>query len=249
MIRINNKRQPPPSHLLASSSSKSPSPSPLLYSSYSPEPNSIYNHHSNYHLQSSSSSSLYNNISTTPSPTVSPLPPTDLPTADDNNNLMMITKPGPSEGKPKKRISFALPADEDIGRGCGGQDGAAGGGGGSSQVFNKLRNRRMSSPAIPNNSAMTNVQPARPKIPSLKMYKILDGLDLRSSVPLSPTRLYQSLGKYNLLKLILFKLNCSINNQIYLFFISFIILVEFPDLITWKAPTEKEKPTMIGITN
>lgn len=82
-----------------------------------------------------------------------------------------------TDEKMKKRISFALPEDtHDFG---------------SSEAFRNLSKRRMSSPAV-----STNVRPKnRPKIPSLKEYKILDGLDLRSSVPLSPTRLYQGLGE------------------------------------------------------
>ncbi|XP_015787914.1 protein phosphatase 1 regulatory subunit 37 [Tetranychus urticae] len=195
---------PPP---IASSSSANLTPSPLLYSPYpSPEP-----------LQSSTSSFHHNRE--TPSPTISPLPSDNVTSpynyskpfyADPNNNTednfseVATCTTAAVNPKPKKRISFALPDDT-----CGFP-------GSSSEAFTKLRNRRMSSPAVPNNSTAVH-KPTRPKIPSLKMYKILDGLDLKSSVPLSPTRLYQSL--------------------------------EFPDLISWKLPSEKEKPVMIGITN
>ncbi|KAI1284822.1 Protein phosphatase 1 regulatory subunit 37 [Halotydeus destructor] len=49
-------------------------------------------------------------------------------------------------------------------------------------------NRRMSTPNMPSSPAIAIPRP-RPKIPSLKTLTTLDSLDLKSSVPLSPTRL------------------------------------------------------------
>ncbi|XP_065292678.1 protein phosphatase 1 regulatory subunit 37-like [Dermacentor albipictus] len=83
-----------------------------------------------------------------------------------------IAAPPSSGGMERKRkISFQLP------------EGTTGEGG---RLLNGRADRRMSTPAMPvSNSA------ARKKLTALKLCKRLESLDLRSTVPLSPTRLLE----------------------------------------------------------
>ncbi|RWS30785.1 protein phosphatase 1 regulatory subunit 37-like protein [Leptotrombidium deliense] len=73
--------------------------------------------------------------------------------------------------KPKRKISFLLPEKQTESLDSG--------------KYN--HNRRMSTPAM--STAATKKH--RSRVPSLKMFKTLESLDLKSSVPLSPTRLCQ----------------------------------------------------------
>ncbi|KAH8028159.1 hypothetical protein HPB51_013663 [Rhipicephalus microplus] len=78
-------------------------------------------------------------------------------------------------GERRRKISFQLP------------EGTTGEGG---RLFNGRGDRRMSTPAMPvSNSA------ARKKLTALKLCKRLESLDLRSTVPLSPTRLLEGWGE------------------------------------------------------
>lgn len=62
------------------------------------------------------------------------------------------------------------------------------------ETSNHNKNRRMSTPAMSTTSGQQNTKKARPKIPTLKIISPdLNALDLRSSVPLSPTSLCRSL--------------------------------------------------------
>lgn len=75
--------------------------------------------------------------------------------------------------EPRRRISFLLPESA---------EGPVG--------SNNLKNRRMSTPAMPSVAAQQRSKPSRPKIPTLKILsENLNALDLKSSVPLSPTSL------------------------------------------------------------
>lgn len=62
------------------------------------------------------------------------------------------------------------------------------------ETSNHNKNRRMSTPAMSTTVGQQNVKKQRPKIPTLKIISPdLNALDLRSSVPLSPTSLCRSL--------------------------------------------------------
>lgn len=65
------------------------------------------------------------------------------------------------------------------------------------ETSNHNKNRRMSTPAISTTMSHQNAKKQRPKIPTLKIISPdLNALDLRSSVPLSPTSLCKSKGNY-----------------------------------------------------
>lgn len=62
------------------------------------------------------------------------------------------------------------------------------------ETSNHNKNRRMSTPAMSTTVGHQNAKKQRPKIPTLKIISPdLNALDLRSSVPLSPTSLCRSL--------------------------------------------------------
>lgn len=81
------------------------------------------------------------------------------------------TTGAPSERR--RKISFQLP------------EGTTGEGGG--RLINGRSDRRMSTPAMP----VANAAAARKKLSTFKLCKRLESLDLRSTVPLSPTRLLE----------------------------------------------------------
>lgn len=96
--------------------------------------------------------------------------------ADENENERT---PSSEVAKLKKRISFIVPeTHSDVRQ--------------PTYAERYAKNRRMSTPIL---SACKAVARPKPKLPSLKMCQNLDSLDLRSSVPLSPTRLSGLLGK------------------------------------------------------
>jgi hypothetical protein len=78
--------------------------------------------------------------------------------------------------KTRKKITFLLPEMNEFSE--------------PSYFKRQNHNRRMSTPVV----STLSLPQMRPKIPSLKMRKALDGLDLKSSVPISPTRLCQDWG-------------------------------------------------------
>ncbi|XP_077522638.1 uncharacterized protein LOC144133422 isoform X1 [Amblyomma americanum] len=84
----------------------------------------------------------------------------------------MAAPPG-GGGERKRKISFQLP------------EGTTGEGG--RRLINGRGDRRMSTPAMP----VSNSSAARKKLSALKLCKRLESLDLRSTVPLSPTRLLE----------------------------------------------------------
>ena len=83
--------------------------------------------------------------------------------------------------EPRRRISFLLPETAENPFGI------------------SLKNRRMSTPAMPSSAAQQQNKPSRPKIPTLKILsENLNALDLRSSVPLSPTSLCKPKDSFTL---------------------------------------------------
>lgn len=83
----------------------------------------------------------------------------------------------PAGGERKRKISFKLPEGETDERGDG-------------DSYSSMRNnRRMSTPAMPVSSCA-----AKKKL-TFKLCKRLESLDLRSTVPLSPTRLLEGWGE------------------------------------------------------
>ncbi|RWS11209.1 protein phosphatase 1 regulatory subunit 37-like protein, partial [Dinothrombium tinctorium] len=86
----------------------------------------------------------------------------------ENENISNVNE-DENVQKSKRKISFLLPESKDS----------------TSSTSNFNKNRRMSTPAT------SAVKTPRSRVPSLKMFKTLDSLDLKSSVPLSPTRLLQ----------------------------------------------------------